>query len=258
MIETFTAPRQKEKMQSVGVFIISWRGQHDRAASVARSLEGQSERLTIIYSDPDPDLQPDVAVDVVKRPNDLYWADKFASCLNRSDCDIMLVIHADCSAADWPAIVRSCRAAMTANPQIAVWAPLIDGASYDLELVRLIPFSGTPLWLAADTDGIVFALNSKVVERMKQIDYSKNIYGWGISAMFCAAAFASKSLVVIDTSVKVTHPLTRGNLRAYPEDQAWALRGEFLKQLRGWEVVQNALLWSHIQKNRQIRDGRKT
>lgn len=248
----------QEKMKTIGVFIVSWRGQHDRAVQIAQTLKGHADQLAIVYSDPDPDIRLETSVETIKRPNEYFWADKFASCLMKASSDIMLVIHADCSATDWTAIVRGCRTTMTANSRIAVWAPLIDGASYDLELVRLLPFPGTPFWLVADTDGIVFALNRPAVERMKQVDYGKNIYGWGISAMFCAFAFASQALVVIDTSVKVTHPLTRGNLRAYPEDKAWSLRGEFLKQLKDWEVVQNALLWSHIQKNRRIRESRTT
>jgi hypothetical protein len=41
-------------MTTLHSFIISWEGQHQGAATIAESIESQSDHTTIIYSDPDP------------------------------------------------------------------------------------------------------------------------------------------------------------------------------------------------------------
>lgn len=240
-------------MSKMSTFVISWAGMHDRAVSIAREIKEVSDVVEIVYSDPDPTFSIDSGIASIRRPNELFFGDKFAACVARSEHDLMLIIHADCEASDWKQVVARCREAYNSNQRIAVWAPLIQGSLFDIEAVKLGPLSNTPFWVVANTDSIVFSLNRRTVQRMRSARYDRNVYGWGISAMFSAFAFANKYFVVIDTSTQVSHPLTSGVSRAYSEPSAQAMKQEFLRQLDGWETVQHTLLTSHIGNNRRLR-----
>ena len=78
------------------IFIISWSGQHENAYFIAEQIFKKNKNLCIIYSDPDPEFVLDAPCRVVKRPNELFWADKFKACLDTAGSEGMLVIHADC------------------------------------------------------------------------------------------------------------------------------------------------------------------
>lgn len=226
------------------IFIISWKGQHTRAAAIAEALHGVGESLSIVYSDPDPQTAPAADCRLIRRDDALFWADKFSACLAHldRDADLLLVIHADCDCDDWAALARTCRDAHTEYPRIAVWAPLITFTPYPLKHTLLGRFFDTPMKLVAQTDGIVFSLSKAAIARMRAIDYRKNLYGWGIDWVFMAFTYANKLFAVVDPRVPVRHPESHG----YPQHNANALMQDFLKQLGPSEYVQYALLSSHI------------
>ena len=88
-------------MHGIHVFIISWAGQHDKAASIAGAVRGVAGKVSLVYSDPDPNLALEVDCSLIRRPDELFWGDKFRACLDAFDADLMLVIHADCKCEDW-------------------------------------------------------------------------------------------------------------------------------------------------------------
>lgn len=229
-------------MQTLHVFVVSWAGQHDNAVAVADEVNNVADKVSIVYSDPDPARTLSSHADLIKRPNELFWGDKFRACLDACNADFMLVIHADCSCDDWAALVRKCRSALSKNPQVGVWTPLIDGTFLNIPRMQIVSIKPASLSIVAQTDAIVFALSSPVIARMKRADYSGNIYGWGIDDMAAAYAFSHNKLVVGDSSVGVTHPRSRG----YSTRDAIAQKTEFLKQLTLAEVVQHRLLRSYI------------
>lgn len=229
-------------MYSAHIFIISWLGQHEKAIKIADSLCGNYKNITIIYSDPDLDFKINFPCQSIRRPNDLYWADKFKTCLHTCESDLLIVIHADCVSDNWHLLVDKTIATMQNNSSIWVYSPLIDGASYHLAITKLASIHRTELDIVCDTDGIIFCLSKHVQNRMKKIDYTKNTLGWGISAMFCAFTFASGKLVVVDKSNRAFHPSTRG----YDSTNAWRMRTEFLQQLEGFERIQAILLKNHL------------
>ena len=124
------SPISSSLVKSIHVFIISWKGMHSNASNIASQVGEACNKLTIVYSDPDPHYQFDEKFRTVRRPNDLFWGDKFSACLQVFDEDLMLVIHADCSCSDWRALVVRCHEDMMRRPTIGVWAPLIDWTPY--------------------------------------------------------------------------------------------------------------------------------
>ena len=80
------------------------------------------------------------------------------------------------------------------------------------------------------------------IARMRSIDYSRNLYGWGIDWVFMAFTYANKLFAVVDPRVRVQHPESHG----YSQETALAQMQDFLKQLGPSEYVQYALLSSHI------------
>jgi hypothetical protein len=152
-----------------------------------------------------------------------------------------MVVHADCSCSDWPALLRAHQAAYRQVEHLGVWAPRIEGTPYAPDLCRLECLDDSPLQVVVLTDGIVFALSPRLVERMRRVSYGANPLGWGIDLLFCAAAFAMGELVVVDDSATVFHPPSRG----YDSAAAKAGAQQFLRQqLSAGERIQLRLLES--------------
>jgi len=228
----------------IHVFIISWKGKHEDAVFIANKISLVANKITIVYSDPDPDFLLDVPYVLIKRPNDLFWADKFQSSLYTCNDDIMLVIHADCKCDDWEGLVIRCNEIFSRNKDIGVWAPKIEGTPHYLQRTKIasINYKDLSLSLVAQTDGIVFALSQPILNRMKKVNYANNKYGWGIDWIFCCAAYAFNLLVVVDEKYTVIHSLQRG----YDTRQAFLDMHTFLKQLTSIEFIQYRLLSSYL------------
>jgi hypothetical protein len=241
---------QRTDMQ---IFIISWVGQHDKASSIARALDRWRDRVAIVYSDPDPAVEPHASCKKIRRPNDLFWGDKFAACLEASHSDLMVVLHADCDFGDWPQLIERCLHAFKTLPSLGIWAPSILGCEYEIEFTRLGRIDGTTLSLAAHVDALCFAVSRAVVARMQQADYSANKYGWGIGWLMTATAYSRNMLVVADDSLVVRHELGRG----YPYDDALGQRNMFMKQFSIQEMIQYSLLEDHVvTRRRQLHAAR--
>jgi hypothetical protein len=226
------------------IFIISWRGQQDNAQRIVETLVKRELQVRLVFSDPDPDFTPRVECPIERRPDHLFWGDKFRACLSQIvDDESMLVIHADCDCEDWPTLISRCDAVMS-NPIIGVWSPEIDGVRWSLERQTILPLDDD-LMAVGRTDGIVFALSPGVIARMKQANYDENTYGRGIEAMFVVAAYARGMIAVVDRSVRVTHPTASG----YSIEQAHEQMVQFLKQLGPREKVQLQLLNQNMRAN---------
>jgi hypothetical protein len=208
-------------------FVISWRGQHERAVAIADAVRRGGGDVTIVFSDPDLVRVLDTDCPAVRRPDQLFWGDKFAACLHRCDSDAMLVIQADCGCDDWPGLVQRFGQVLAAVPQCAVWAPHIDGTPYASDVSTFARLSADGLFAAAQTDGIVLGLARPALDRLRQARLDDNLYGWGIDFVAVAAAYSSDRLAVIDLSQRVKHPQFRG----YPTAAAQAQCDAFLQQL---------------------------
>jgi hypothetical protein len=230
-------------MTLINIYIISWKGFHENAMKISERLKNKSANIRIIYSDPDPYFFIDKDFKSIKRPNELFWGDKFEACLSNCDSDFMLIIHADCECDDWENLYERCKSAILSYPVIGVWAPLINWVQIELEKTRIFKIESTSLNIVAQTDAIVFCLSRPIINRLKLARYKENIYGWGIDTMAVNCAYVNNMIAVIDDGVLVSHPKSRG----YPTELALPQCNEFLKQLTLNEVIQNKLLWAHIQ-----------
>lgn len=241
--------RDGSRMPAIHIFIISWRGQHEQAATIATSLHGSADKLTIIYSDPDGEPASLETFSLVRRSDTLYWADKFQACLeNCADDEVMLVIHADCRCDDWPRLIARCRSAFEHFAEVGVWAPRITGTPWRLERTRIKRISDSDYSVVAHTDGLVFALNPALYARMRQADYSGNIYGLGIDWLFLCAAYARGMTALIDEAVVVRHPVTRG----YSTKQAREQKRAFLKRMTSEELKAYSRLKTHMRPRRHL------
>ena len=234
-------------MSAIHVFIISWQGQHNRAVEIAGALRDVSDAITIVYSDPEDQTAFFGGFDTMCRDNSLYWADKFQACLARCAAnDVMLVIHADCSCDDWPQVVERCRAAFGAYADLGIWSPRLTGTPWRLERTRIRRIPGGMCSIVGQTDGLVFALSPALYRRMKQVDYSDNLYGLGIDWLFVCAAYAQGRIAIVDEGVLVRHSVARG----YSSEEARAQKRAFLAQLLPEEKDAYTRLKEHMRKGK--------
>ena len=231
-----------EQAASQSVFVVSWNGQHDRAIAIADAIERDGSKVTIVFSDPDLCRVLDTECPTIRRPDHLFWGDKFTACLERCSTDTMLVIHADCSCDDWPGLVRRCRQVLTAVPHCAIWAPYIDGTPYASDVATFARLTADGVQAAAQTDGIVLGLTRPILDRLREARLDENLYGWGIDQMAVAAAYAGGQMAAIDLSARVVHPPGCG----YPSDDAHGQWRDFLRQLSPPEREWHEVLWAFV------------
>lgn len=229
------------------IFIISWKGQHKKASQIAQSILNSGNSVTIVFSDPDQNFTFNNSFNVIRRPNDLFWADKFKSCLDAAGNEGILIIHADCDCDDWMLLISRCNDSVQKFKDIAVWAPEVDGTLCSLNVSGIYKIKESTLVLSALIDGIIFYISPFIVNRMLQVNYDSNIYGWGIDRLFCSSAHVSKKLVVIDTSVKVSH---NDAVRGYDSKLAFTDSVNFSNQFSFSELVEDKLLRTYLKYNR--------
>ncbi len=234
-------------MTAVHVFIISWTNQHNRAGQIANALSGVADRLTIVYSDRDnsPELFP--GYEALRRDDRLFWADKFQACLDHCTAGaVMMIIHADCECDDWSGVVSRCRTDFDRDQAIGVWIPRLTGTPWRLERTRIKRLADSECSLVAHTDGLVFALSPLLLPRMRQANYSQNVYGLGIDWMFLCAAYSRGMVAIANESIVVRHRLSRG----YSSGQARAQKRQFLKQLTPSEAITYQRLRTHLRRRK--------
>ena len=236
----------------LSVFVISWEGQHDNASHISRELMGSVQNLSIVYSDPDPDFILDAHCRLIRRPNDLFWEDKFKACLDECQDGPILIIHADCRYENWPLMLKRCVEANLLYSNIGVWAPKIDKTYFSLDVVRLSKIKGTSLNIVALTDGIIFYLSTDVIKRMKKVEFGSNPLGWGIDLLMCSVSHVMNKLVLIDQDIKINHSQSRG----YDSKIAELGMVEFSNQFSTRERIQSRLLRAFVDLNHIKRRSR--
>lgn len=210
----------------IEVHIISWTGKHQNAINIAEAIHCADEKL-IVYSDVDGGFKIEGNFKAVKTNNELYWGDKFRQCIDDFKSDVLLIIHADCKTDNWNDIVMHCKNAYESKMDLGLWAPLTYGTAFPVELTAINNDKNAEFSEVNYIDGIVFGLNSKIIERMKSLDYSKNIYGWGIDWFAASVSFALGFRNEVDKTVAIHHPVDRG----YKSDDARNQMRVFMKQL---------------------------
>jgi hypothetical protein len=228
------------------IFIISWAGQHDNACFIADQIAKKHQNVAIVYSNPDPNFILTAPCQLIRRPNELFWADKFKACLDAVGQEGMLVIHADCHCTDWSQLVDRCKQVVERVDALGVWAPQIDGTYFHVNVTQMAKLKKNNLVLSALTDGIVFYLAPAIVDRMRQVDYETNQLGWGIDFLFCSYAHCIQKWVAIDLMIQVTHPK---GVTGYDNQEARRQLDGFLNQFTLNERLQHQLLTTYVKYN---------
>lgn len=243
------AQAQKHKY-TIHTFIISWRGKHENAESIVKAVAQTSTFVSVIYSDPNVAISPEFSCPAIRRPNNLFFGDKFQTCLDLCASDILLIICADCSCNDWSEVTERCRRAIEQNFDIGVWAPLIESSDWDLDRTEIEKIPNSSLSIVAQTDSIVFGLTSQIADRIRQADLAENDYGWGIDLMFNYFTYSLGKISVVDRDILIEHRLGSN----YPVAAATAQLIEFLKQLTLAEKTQSALLDAVVHLHDRIKE----
>ena len=226
----------------ISIFIISWMGQHENAAVIANQLNDIKDQVSIIYSDPDPEYSLKVSCKSIKRSNELFFGDKFKACLDNCAGENLLLIHADCKCNNWINLIKKYDKAIKQLGNLGVWSPLVDFTKLDLKAVSLLSINNSYYEVCCQIDGQVLGLSKAIQNRMKLADYQFNIYGWGIGRMIACFALSINQLLIVDKSIQVEYPKTKG----YCEPDARDQRDLFLRQLTVSEKIFSELIHSHM------------
>ena len=224
--------------KSIYTFVISWFGKHDNANRIAKAVVPASNSVTVVYSDPGGNLSRKFFCPSIERPNDSFFSDKFRACIDSCDADIILIIHADCQCDHWHKIPAHCKRTIEENPDIGVWAPMIDFSDWGLERTEIDKIPDSSFSIVAQTDGIVVGLTRQIVDRMRKVNLANNVYGWGIDLMYNYYTYSIGKISVVDRSLFVRHP----DRTQYSTEAAFAEQREFMKQLTPAERTQSAQL----------------
>jgi hypothetical protein len=225
---------------SIDVYVISWSGQHARAASIAEALTGQVDRVTIIHSD-EHEFKPTDDLRWIVVPNDWFYGRKFRQAIADFRGDVMLHITADVTCLDWKHLINRCELAFERLPGLGAWSPSIDYSYWTIAKNIIANLSIPSMHAVTRTDSIVWAMSRGVVDRMKLFDYEANNLGWGIDRAATVYCHTSNRLVIVDSSVAVTHPTGTG----YSMSDAAAQSEVFLEQLTLQEKLQLIMLRRH-------------
>ncbi|MCB7137050.1 hypothetical protein [Cellulosimicrobium marinum] len=243
-------------MSEIDAYIIAWTGREAAARAIAAALEPAVRSVTVVYSNQDGEPW-DGPGEWVEVPDEWFYGPKFAATLRlhgqRDPGAVMLQVQADATCEDWPGLAARCAAVFATRDAVAVWAPDVSFTPLPLRLTGLAD-AGPDLHHVALVDGIVWALSPDTVERLARHDYRANNVGWGIDwAAACFARSTGKE-VLVDASLHVSHPPSRG----YRTDDAEAQMERFLDQLDDAEQAARALLRGYLaprRSSRPVRDG---
>lgn len=215
------------------VNILAWVGFEEKARAIEEAVRPHADQVSVIYSVPDnPPKIPETWTTV---DYECFFGCKFHQALRLHNTGVMLQIQADAHIDDWGHLICRCREAFDTIPDLGVWGPDVDYTMFTTDKVFISDFDpDRNLISVRQTDGIVWALSERVINRMRQADYSGNRLGWGIDSMAIAFAYANNMLVLRDTSLMVDHPQGKG----YGREEASAQFEWFIEQLTVQEKIQ--------------------
>ena len=212
---------------SVGVAVISWPGFEDNAARIASQVQGHSDVVHVLHNSDRASLTQ-VSDSWINFPPDAYFGPKFSWAIENIDTDVLLFIVADTNVEQWGKLVKRCGEAFRADPDIAVWAPLITETWWNMEKIQINhPARNDGSFEVVAVDSIVWAVSSELVSVLKTLDYSKSRFGWGIEVTSAAIARCQEKLVVCDPALQVSH--RRGT--TYSTELAMVEAEQFYAQL---------------------------
>lgn len=235
-------------LDKVKVYVISWPGFHDKALKIANDLIQHTSFIKIVYSDHDvaDPWQSKAPCETIRRSQDLFFSDKFKACLDDSPSQAILIIHADTECLNWGQLLEKYQQLLESQLNWGVYAPNIRGSTTELHVSKLGKIIKSNYAIVSLTDSIVFGLHPLVTKRLREIDFSQNIYGWGIDVLFCSISRSLNLYNLVDESIHVTHQQGTG----YSVELAKQQADNFFKVFNGREIIEAQLLLAHIKVRR--------
>jgi uncharacterized membrane protein len=234
-------------LKTLHAFIICWAGKEENVETIARSIVGVADRVTVIYSTQD-ESERNGSGEWVQVPNEWFYGRKFRRTLELSTADITLQIQGDVSCGDWKTLIERCRHVYETTPAVGIWAPEVDYTWWDTEAVGIHRDVEKQLTYVSNTDGIIWSFSKSVRERLSQFTYEMNNFGWGVECAAIAHAYANNMLVLRDMTTAVVHPVGCG----YGRVEASQQMATFLEQLTPQEAVMHRLVWDYGYKRRLL------
>ena len=217
---------------SLHTFIISWPGFEAKASKIEHSLPPRIGKVHVIHS-PGNSSDFEIPPHWVVLPDDSFYGAKFLKSLELCSSDVMLQIQADADSVDWPEVIRQCQSAFAENHDLGLWAPLVDWTPWSLSRTSLDRQKKDSPQRVSMVDGIVWALGTKTLRRLRELDFSVNPLGRGIDLAAASFVMANGQHAIVDPRVRVTHPRGSG----YSEADANHQLHVFLTQLNSLERV---------------------
>jgi len=208
------------------VFILCWPGKEENARHISRAVVGHADQLTVLYKG-DGDLAEPGAGEWRRIDDAWYYGRQFRETLALNTGDVMMHIQADATCGDWPGVLARCREAFQAVPAAGVWSPNVYHSWYTPELTHIHLLEPRGLAAVTVTDGVVWALSTRVTDRLKALSYESNNIGWGLTEVAASLAATHDMLVVMDVDLKVDHPKGSG----YDRGEALRQAAVFSRQL---------------------------
>lgn len=229
----------------ISAYIICWEGKDFNAKHISQEIIDHVDELFVIYSNETNSNIYGVG-NWIRVPNVWFYGKKFNKCLSlHNNENLMIIIHADANYNNWPKLIKRCKDTFLNVENVGMWAPDIDFTPWAHEFTDIIPLDSnktTDLWCSAQVDGIVWAISSPVIQRLKSLSYDENNLGHGIDWAAICYSYSNKMLVLRDLTIKVLHPPGSG----YDIDMAGKQLRNFLFQLNSVELVHFKVLNSYI------------
>lgn len=229
---------------SIHVGIISWEGRHSSASHIASELVDHVDNLTVIYSNSAEETESGKG-EWIKIDNANFFGPKFKALVDRVSEDVFLLIAADAEADNWADVVHSCSDAFAEQNGIGYWAPEVRVTPFSPEVVVLS--EGESMQVdCINLDTIVCAMSKEVYEHVRTYPIENNNFGWGVDFAASAAAMQKDLRIVMDRSIVVSHPPSRG----YNDEEAQQQLNRMLTEIPSADRVAMKLIEIYCFKRR--------
>jgi hypothetical protein len=204
----------KLNYMNIQPFIFNWNGQFEKTCIIEDSLSKIFDKVVVINSD-DTNTR-DGWIDL---GDSAYFSDQFRKALELFDGDILMHVQGDVAYDDWEKLVYDARYYLDYY-NAGIYSPNIDYTWYSSENTDIdsIESDHPNIKMVACTDETVWFIRKEIIQEMynKNIDFSKNKFGWGWDLVLSGICFSKGIPVIRDYNHTIEHP--KGT--SYDKDKA--------------------------------------
>jgi hypothetical protein len=204
----------KLNYMNIQPFIFNWNKQFDKTCAIEESLSKIFDKVAVINSD-DTNTR-DGWIDL---GDSAYFSDQFRKALELFDGDILMHVQGDVAYDNWEKLVYDSRYYLDYY-NAGIYAPNIDYTWYSSENTDIdsIESDHSNIKMVSCTDETVWFIRKEIIQEMynKNIDFSKNKFGWGWDLVLSGICFSKGIPVIRDYNHTIEHP--KGT--SYDKDKA--------------------------------------